>query len=201
MTIYAIANNIISPVDSSYSSKPIWTIISPSGILQGGNPYFVPDFAERFEARTALAIKIGKVGKGIASRFVGRYAVAAAPCVLFLAADLLQSLRVQGLPWTPAISYDRCLAIGQFFPFALDDKSYEIRLSIESGESHLETIWNDSSISPGIENSLVAISRDNTLKTGDLILMGLSQTGPVVSPESRAILSINDVESLKFNIR
>ena len=72
MTIYAIVNSLLPDSALSGDPRPVWTIVSSSGILQGGNPYFVPDFAERFEARTALALRIGKLGKGIAPKFAER---------------------------------------------------------------------------------------------------------------------------------
>ncbi len=202
MTIYAIVNNLLSSSDGKDSSLPVWTLISPAGILQGGNPYFVPDFAGRFEARLALAVRVGKLGKGIAPRFVDRYVDSVAPCVIFIATDLLQSLRRQGLPWTSALSYDKCLAIGKFFPISIEDISKcEIKLSLDSHEQHIESCWNSDTLHPDIKETLAALSRDNTLKTGDVILLGIDASGPEVKPDMRATLGLNGINSLAFNIR
>ncbi len=202
MTIYAIVNKLVSESCSNDCNPPIWTIISQSGILQGGNPYFVPDFANHFEARTALAVKIGKLGKGIAPRFSYRYVEEAAPCVVFVAVDLLQSLRKHGLPWTSAISYDRCLAIGKFTPATIDDcKRSEIILTLESTDSTIESHWNADILKSDIGEILAAISHDNTVKTGDIILFGIAGEGPEVVPDLRASLSLNGKEPFSFNIR
>ncbi|MDE7421174.1 MAG: fumarylacetoacetate hydrolase family protein [Muribaculaceae bacterium] len=202
MTIYAIVNNLITDITRPDSSPPVWAIISQSGILQGGNPYFVPDFARRFEARLALAIKIGRLGKGIAPRFAHRYVDAAAPCAIFVASDILQSLQQRGLPWISAISYDKCLAIGKFIPSSIADcNRAEIALTLETSDSSVEYIWKADSIKPGIEETLASISRDNTIKTGDILLMGIAGEGPALTPDLRATLSLNGTESLKFNIR
>ncbi len=100
MTIYAIVNSLLSSTEKDNPYPPVWTLISQAAILQGGNPFFVPDFASKFEARTALAIKIGRLGKGIAPRFAHRYIDSAAPAVLFVASDLLEKYKNVGFPWS-----------------------------------------------------------------------------------------------------
>lgn len=202
MTIYAIVNGLFSSTEKTNMSNPVWATISPAAILQGGNPFFVPDFAIHFEARVALAIKIGKLGKGIAPRFVGRYVDSAAPAILFVATDLLLSLREKGLPWTQAISYDRALALGKFENISLSEcMDCKIALSLDYQDSSFEVKWNADSIPYGIEETIAAISRDNALKMGDIILFGISSLGPQVHPDMRAHLLINGSDSLVFNIR
>lgn len=202
MTIYALVNNLIKGKTSDSVSPAIWTLISSAGILQGGNPYFVPDFAKRFEARLALAVRIGKLGKGVAPRFVSRYAEAIAPCVVFVASDLLEDLRMKGLPWTQAVNYDKCTALGKFVAIPYEETGnckVELRLETPTGESSYG--WDKSEMNPGIGDSISELSRDNTLKTGDIVLIGLSADGPAVSPGERASLLLNGIPSLRFNIR
>ncbi len=202
MTIYAIVNSLLSSSEKVNPQAPVWTLISQAAILQGGNPFFVPDFADCFEARTALAIKIGKLGKGIAPRFAHRYIDSAAPAIIFVATDLLESAKAGGLPWTQAISYDRSLALGKFTNMTLEKcKKCSIGIKIDAPESTILGSWNASSLSSTIEEAISAISRENALKMGDIILLGLAPSGPQVNPEMRAHLSLNDSESLAFNIR
>ncbi len=202
MSIYAIVNNLISESYPEPNGHAIWTLISGACILQGGNPFFVPDFSPRFEARIALAAKIGKLGKGMASRFAHRYVASVAPCIIFTAPELLSTLREKGLPWTQAISYDKSLAVGKFseIPFS-EIEDCKIRLTLEAPNTSLETEWNDNFVYPSVAETISQIGVDNTLKTGDLILFGLTQEGPSVSPGQRLTLTLNGEESLKFNIR
>lgn len=202
MTIYAIVNELLSTPTQASEQVPVWTLISPSAILQGGNPYFVPDFASRFEAWPALALRIGKLGKGVAPRFASRYVEAVAPAVVFAAADLLKRLRQQGLPWTQAMSYDRSLAIGKFRTLDFGRiADCECSLTLRPDGREDETIHRRSDIRPALEETIRAVSRDNTLKTGDILLVGLSGLGPEVRPGLRALLSLDGEESLRFNIR
>lgn len=202
MTIYAIVNNLIKGATSSEPPLSIWTLISSSGILQGGNPYFVPDFADCFEARLTLAVRIGKLGKGVATRFVERYVEAIAPCVVFVASDLLEKLRKNGLPWTQAISYDKCTVLGKFekIPYQEIEKSIvQLKLASSAGETLTE--WDEKWINPRLEETISELSRDNTLKTGDIVLIGIADNGPKVRQDQRASLILNGQESLRFNIR
>ncbi len=202
MTIYAIVDDFLSNTPSHGISGPVWTLLSPAAILQGGNPYFVPDFSSRFEARTALAVRIGKLGKGIAQRFVRRYVDAVAPAVVFVAADRLDSMRASGLPWTSAISYDRSLSIGRFGKLEFNEiPKCECSIIIESADAVFESKYTPCKSEGQLEETIEAISRDNTIKTGDILLIGLSDTGPEVNPNCRLRLLINGEESVRFNIR
>ena len=202
MTIYAIVNDFPRDTPASGSQEPVWTLISPAAILQGGNPYFVPDFASRFEARIALAVRIGKLGKGIAPRFAPRYVDAVAPAVVFVAADRLERMRRASLPWTSALSYDRSLALGKFQPMEFYGiPSCACSAILESAASSMDVGHAPALRGPQLENILQAVSRDNTLKTGDIILLGIAGTGPEVRPGMRLRLRIGSEDSISFNIR
>ncbi|MDE6510995.1 MAG: fumarylacetoacetate hydrolase family protein [Muribaculaceae bacterium] len=202
MTIYAIVNDFLQPAAERGIQGPVWTLISPTAILQGGNPYFVPDFASRFEARLALAVRIGKLGKGVAPRFAHRYVDAVAPAVVFAAADRLAMLQKENLPWTSALSYDRALALGKFKPTALQEiPRCECALRLDFAEDADETVYSPAALGPSLEETIEAVSRDNTLKTGDLILIGLRGSGPEVRPGGRATVTLDGQPSIAFNIR
>ena len=200
MTIYTIVNTLSG--GTSECRQAAWTIISPAGILQGGNPYFVPDFALRFEARCAIALRIGRLGKGIASRFAHRYVAGVAPCVLFIAPELLASLRADGMPWTRAVSYDRCLALGRFTATDFGEIP-RCRTSLELRDREGNRTTDVAATFMYIDAGAIieCLSRDNTLKTGDIIICGLQSSGPEVSPGLSARLSLGDEECLRFNIR
>lgn len=202
MTIYAIVNNLIPDKQSAGASSPIWTLLSPSAILQGGNPYFVPDFDTSFEARLALAVKIGKLGKSIAPRFAYRYIEAVAPAVVIVAACRLRSLMEERLPWTSALSYDRSLALGKFHH--MDDgviSDCGCGMILESDGGACKESLGLCSPSIPLDEIIAAISRDNTLKTGDIILTRLAGEGPEVRPGMKLRLIMEGEDSLRFNIR
>lgn len=200
MTVYAIVNHLLD--GNTSFDDPVWTVMSPSAILQGGNPYFVPDFDSLFEARPALAIRIGKLGKGIAPRFAHRYIDGVAPASMMIARNLLDNLRKSGLPWSKAISYDRSLAVGQFANLPIEEISAaSVSLDIINGDEVNSLKSNVTCLSCSIEKIISILSRDNALKTGDYIVIASPQSGPVIEPGPRVQLRLNDEKPLKFNIR
>lgn len=203
MTIYNVIDNHHAYVSSENGTDVHWTILSGASILQGGSPFFIPDFAKRFEARLSMAVRICRLGKNIAPRFAHRYMDAAAPCVSFTAADLLESLRAHGLPWTGAVNFDRSAAFGKYVPADIDAmENAEVRLDLYAdAKEEVETRWSPSTLRIPIREVISHISRDNTIKTGDVILVGTDAEGPAVEIGQHAILSFNGTTSVKFNIR
>lgn len=202
MTIYAIINNLTDTPETRDSQDPVWTIVSSNSILQGGNPYFVPDFANTFELRTALAVKIGKLGKSIPARFAHRYINGVAPCQMMVATDMLEKLKKAGLPWTQALSYDRSTAFGTFTELPTDKiAKCAIEVVLESAGNRQTLIWTTENIPYSIEETIESISRDNTLKTGDIIIIGIAKHGPALHPGMRATMALDGVQSPGFNIR
>jgi 2-keto-4-pentenoate hydratase/2-oxohepta-3-ene-1,7-dioic acid hydratase in catechol pathway len=60
-------NNTFLPTEPVIFSKP------ESALTRDGKPFFVPDFAERFDYETEIVVRINKLGKNIAERFAHRY--------------------------------------------------------------------------------------------------------------------------------
>lgn len=197
MIIYAFVDGLIH---EEKDRKAIWTLISPSAIIQGGNPYFVPDFDEKIEVHLALAMKVGKLGKGIAPRFAYRYVESVAPAALFVASGLLSELRSCGLPWASALSYDRSLALGTFVKVS-DDELKKISYGLELHDEVRNPSLSSDSGSLDIEETIARISRDNTLKTGDLIIVGITPEGTEVYPGIKASFILNGGDAGRFNIR
>lgn len=48
-------------------------VIADSAIARSGQPWFLPDCGENWRSRKALAIRVSRLGKGIAPAFAGRY--------------------------------------------------------------------------------------------------------------------------------
>lgn len=162
----------------------------------------MPDFAGCFKAVPAIAIKIGKLGKSVAPRFAYRYVDSVAPCCLMLAADLLATLVRHSLPWSAAVSYDRSLVMGQFAKYTIDRiPDCKTSLSISDATDSAETVFGGHDLSHSIEETICAVSRDNTIKTGDIIIAGFSKDAPLLRPGLQASLALDSGTPLKFNIR
>lgn len=150
------------------------------------HPFFIPDFASRFEGTPALCVRLGRVGKSIAPRFASRYIADMAPALLITAPDRLADLRRAGLPWTEAVAFDGSAPTGQWLGSDITG-SGDSRIEFNAGyplegdtatRKLPETLSvSVSGLMPLIIDSISFLSRTVTLKTGDLIYLSLRTEG------------------------
>lgn len=163
-------------------SEDSFLLLPDSAFAKPGNPFFLPDFDDTFHALPATALRIGKVGKSIASRFADRYVEAMAPAAVVIAAGVFSGMRRDGLPWAPAMAYDRSVLTGNF----LDARPLSIN------EVMREAIQN--------------VSQTMTLKTGDILLVANEPYLPENLPQLRigeefSLLAPDNETIYKFRIR
>lgn len=201
MKIFNVINNYDGPASAPTPfpagdpGTPLWFGVPDSSLMRTGNPFFVPDFDTDFQAFPSIAFRIGRLGKSIASRFASRYLEAVGMGVAVAAVNRLRSLRGQGMPWTPAVAFDRSCIIGNLQPVATLLEMDEIL--IECGEEAI--MYRPASLRESIERIIERISADNTLKNGDLILAGLTPAGLPLRPGTR--LTAGNGNLLDTNIR
>lgn len=165
-----------------------WRVLPDSAWLKTRNPFFVPDFPGEITASAALALKVCKLGKGIPGRFAFRYFEEVAPAVVFRAEEYARQLRAQGLPDTPAYAFDKAVVTGEFRKLTADGNiSVSLTLESRKADSRTETVDAEFALPDfgnRIAEAIEVLSRDNTLKTGDLILIGLDGEAVAVCQDS-----------------
>ena len=166
-------NNSFLPTDPVIFSKP------ESSLNRDGKPFFVPDFAERFDYETEIVVRINKLGKNIAERFAYRYYDELTVGIDFTARDLQEKLKEKGLPWDICKGFDGAAAIGEFvnkseFP---DVQNLNFRLDVDGRT--VQKGWTGDMIFT-VDKIISYVSKFFTLKTGDLIFTGTPVgVGPV----------------------
>lgn len=166
-------NNSFLPTEPVIFSKP------ESSLNRDGKPFFVPDFAERFDYETEIVVKINKLGKNIAERFAYRYYDELTVGVDFTARDLQEKLKGNGLPWDICKGFDGAAAIGEFVNKSElpDIQNLNFRLDVDGRTA--QTGWTGDMIFT-IDQIISYVSKFFTLKTGDLIFTGTPVgVGPV----------------------
>lgn len=166
--------NSLLPVEPVIFSKP------DSAIIQPGKPFFVPDFAERFDYETEIVVRINRAGKDISQRFAHRYYDEVTVGIDFTARDLQTKLRNGGLPWELCKGFDGSAGIGKFVKVA------DIGGDVQNIDFHLDK--NGTTVQSGntrnmiftIDSLISYVSRFFMLKTGDLLFTGTPfGVGPV----------------------
>ncbi|MEZ3549303.1 MAG: hypothetical protein K1W02_01005 [Muribaculaceae bacterium] len=180
------------------SSKGLsWYFIADSCMANAGKPFFIPDFADSFDAVIAPVVRISRLGKSIASKFAPRYYQEIAPAIHFQATDLYDSLLQEGRSPDMALNFDRSIIIGNFMKAEDFLSSAPLEL-VKNGETVAE--WTPSMFSSGIDDVIEAVSATNTLKTGDLIVPGIS-VPTVIAPGDRIELRLNGEKLLLVAIK
>ena len=188
--------NILPAEFASSVADLIWFFMPDSTIIRSGNPFYVPEFDDRFEAYPALAIKINRLGKSIAPRFVHRYFCEASFAMTVRATSLLERLRSAGLPWTPAVNFDKSCFLGDFTDFnALCEKGINLQIGDETVSYSREEMMSR------IESVISSITSDTIIKTGDIVLMPLSVEGFILNPGINIDATAGDTKLLEIRIK
>lgn len=181
MKIYAVIRNYDAGGAKSSvfgDGDPCWYTMPDSSILKTGNPFFVPDFDDRFLAFPSIVYRIGRLGKSISTRFAHRYLDSWTIGVAVVATETLKRLRDRGLPWCEAVSFDRSCLLGNLQPINTLINNEVIRISCGSSEMNYDI----SDLKKSPYEIIERLSRTNTLKNGDFILSGLTPEGLKLEP-------------------
>jgi len=169
--------------------EPVIFTKPESAVIREHKPFFIPDFAQRFDYETEVIVRINRLGKSIAPRFAHRYYDEVTLGIDFTARDLQDSLRSRGLPWDICKGFDGSAAIGAWIPKeklltspdAPGDES-----GIQGLHFHLDI--NGQTVQEGctadmlykVDEIIAYISQFFTLKTGDMLYTGTpAGVGPV----------------------
>lgn len=161
------------------NEEPVVFMKPDSALLTRNRPFFVPDFAERFDHEAELVVRISRLGKDIAPRFAHRYYEEVTVGIDFTARDLQGRLRQKGLPWLVSKGFDNSAAIGQMVSKSElpDVQDLHFRLEVD-GQTRQSGHTAD--MLHTVDEIIAYCSRFFTLRMGDLIFTGTpAGVGPV----------------------
>lgn len=187
------------------SSPASWYFVADSALVNAGKPFFIPEFAQEFEAFLAPVVRFVRLGKSIGSRFADRYYKEVAPAVHFRASALRRKLLEAGLPPDASHSFDRAMTVGEFVPFSLlaDGNPLIMNLYKDAGNDNsparsVEVPTKDLNLKIG--GILEMVSRSNTIKMGDYLVAELSKPLKISIGDTLAVTH-NDDHLLTINIK
>lgn len=152
-------------------TTPVIFLKPDSAVLKGGKPFFIPDFAERFDYEAELVVRISKLGKNIAPRFAHRYYDAVTVGVDITARDLQECFRSNGLPWELSKGFDGSAVLGDFISVERFSQMQNIHFSLNV-DGHTVQRGHTVDMIFGIDELVGYVSQFFMLKTGDLIFTG-----------------------------
>jgi len=183
MKIICIGRNYVSHIEELQNERPIEPVIfmkPDSAVLLKQHPFVIPEFSKDIHHEIELIVKISKVGKHIDANFAHKYYDEISVGIDFTARDIQDQLKLKGLPWEKAKSFDNSAPIGKFISKdKLGDLStieFELKINGQSRQ-----VGNTKDLLFSFDQIISYVSKYVTLKVGDLIYTGTpSGVGAVV---------------------
>ena len=188
MKIFCILKNN----DEAANDDLNWHMLPDSSVLRSDNPFFVPDFDTDFKIYPAIAVRIGRLGKSVAFRFAHRYYSEATISVTVRAENLLAEIRGKVLPWDRAVSFDKSCMIGNFMPIDRLCDNENVIINIDGRRIEIDT----SNLRSDIDSIIAAISENNILKIGDVVLIPVTGADGISLTPGMELKAYTDNEKL-----
>lgn len=173
-----------------------WYLLPDSAIVRTDNPVFLPDFDSEFRAYPSLAVRIDKLGKGISPKFAPRYYAEATIGVAMRAETQWEDNCKEGFPWSDAVSFDKSCWIGDFIAYNVFE---EVNPLIQCGDERYD--YDVMKIKKNLNEVIAKISRYHTLKTGDIVMCALTDTGIPLKKGDRFSIDLADDNLLTIRIK
>lgn len=162
-----------------------WCALPESVGLAGGKPMFRPDIEDREQTYLipAIAVKICRLGKCIASRWAERYYKEFAPALILLPPDSLKEIADGRIPGSSRLCFDGAVACGDWAPVSDDSRCVcfisAARNIGQAFQSEPKKIADVELHVKTLHEAIAATSRHNTLKVGDILVLPQIQAGVI----------------------
>lgn len=175
--------------------QPEMWLVPDSAIVLPGRPLFLPDFSEEWTAHISPALRVSRLGKGISSKFAGRYYDALTLTVRLQPEDMLSQLKLSGGPKCMAAAFDNCLQLGKWIE--LTETGLPQQLEITANGATFSIRAEELKADPAVS----VISRYMTIRNGDIICPVSVPLSMPVSVGATIRASINGEECLSLRIK
>lgn len=160
-------------------SAPVVFLKPDTALLRDNMPFYVPDWASRFDFETELVFRISRLGRHIEEQFASRYYDSVGLGIDFTARDLQHELASKGQPWEICKAFDYSAAVSKLMPLTdlppVKDMTFSLKVN---GEERQKA--SASEMLHSIDSIISYVSRFFSLRIGDLIFTGTpTGVGPV----------------------
>ena len=173
--------------------------IVDSALVNNGKPFFIPNFASRFEGRLCLMVRISRLGRSISERYAYRYFDAIGIACRFVARDFHDTLIRLEAPSDMATSFDGAVNISNCIILKdIDKQTLSASLLIDGKLIH-ETEENDIIVKSS--RMIAAYSKYSTIRQGDYLLIDTNNEPFIATQDTHIDGYLNGQPLLSFNIK
>lgn len=148
--------------DTALLLPPAVTLMADSAVTPDSKPLFLPDFNPEWLAEIHVSVRISRLGKNIAAKFAPRYYDAVTIALRLIPVTLREELDDARCSRGLLGIFDNAVSLGSWLPL---DSVPDGPLTV-AANNFTQTI-ND--LREAANNTIEALSRYMTLKTGDII--------------------------------
>lgn len=156
--------------EGNEGKKKGWYFLTDSAVTNTGKPFYKPENVGKLTVTLTVAVKISRLGKAISEKFANRYYSEYAPALHLQLPEFGELLKESDLSEDASRSFDQALFVDDFQPFS-EIKEYELWVN---GEKKI--VWDIRFLNDSVDKLIANFSKMNTVKMGDLLLPGLSET-------------------------
>ena len=186
-------------VINNYSGEgdaPRFYLKADTALLRNNDAFYIPEGMGRVTASPSIVLRVSRLAKCIGERFALRCIDAVMGGVCFTAAERLEALRGEGLPWDEAVGFDHSSAL------SLDTLSRDAMLEgarfYINGQECAHIALGDMRFT--VDKVVSHLSERMTLRIGDLIFLGAPAEFEVKAGDNYR-LTIGDHTLLNFDIK
>ena len=203
MKIICVGKNYLGHIrefDGAVPEAPIFFLKPDTALTVRNRPFFLPDFAKRFDYEVEILLRICKVGKCIQERFAHTYYDSIGLGIYFTARDVQSRCREKGEPWEICKGFDGSAVVSRFvhksnFP---DLANLEFSLTL-NGETVQQ--GNTADMIFNFDRIISYVSQFITLKMGDIIFTGTPAGIGAVKINDRLQGFIGNEKFLDFRVK
>ncbi len=180
--------------------EPVIFMKPDTALLRNNEPFYYPDFSSDIHYELEVVVKICKVGKAISEKFAPRYYEEVGLGVDLTARDIQQRCKEKGLPWERAKAFDFSAVQSKFIKKEELPAVDALHFQLEKNGQLVQDGFTGDMLFP--INKLVAeISKNFTLKIGDLIYTGTPAGVGELSVGDRFVGTLEGQKLLDFEVR
>ncbi len=189
MKILSINRDLNQPLSTTVHNV---TIIPDSAMIQGGKPFFIPNFSQNWEYQASIAFRIKRLGKKIGKKFASRYYDAIALAVNTIPVDTI----IEGQSSSAIFNaFDGAFIIGDWIE--LDQLDNTNSLSVSIGNETISVDINQLAI----DDTIATISQYITLKIGDIITPAHLPISGIITIDTIVNGTLNNTPNLRLKFK
>jgi 2-keto-4-pentenoate hydratase/2-oxohepta-3-ene-1,7-dioic acid hydratase in catechol pathway len=180
--------------------EPVVFLKPDSSLLKNNKPFFLPDFSDNIHYEVEVAIKISKLGKGIAAKYAYRYYNEVTLGIDITARDIQSRNAKAGMPWELSKCFDGAAPVGSFIPVSTVKDMGDLDFRLEINDKIVQKS-NTSDMIFGFNEIIEYVSKFFTLKTGDLIFTGTPSGVGQLRKNDNLVAFLGNMPLLDFMIK